>query len=550
VPLAAPVARGRGGQRSADEIDDREPRELPDEGVADPFPRERSRGSLTRLRSATRHILPVSPVTRTSPASSETAPSARRGRSGPRQAGSAPAYTPPRYTRLLADAGLLRGRRSYGFGPPSWFSWRTGAGVSVTVMLGARGSLVDEASVGRIDLTSNHHCRNITIRSWGIAMSAETASSATLLIVEDDPAIREILRLLMHDRYNVVFAEDGPPALDMLRTWRPDMVLLDLGLPGMDGFDVLSRIRATAPGLPVTVLTATVTTGDVVRAMRLGAFDYVTKPFRDEELLTKIGEALSGRLGRSHTDPRGLQSVRGDPGRPRCLVLAGHIGTAGSLKLVLERYVTTDVATEGISALRMLGVAIPHCMICDDEAWDAQGSTLVSVLRSRDPTCRVILFTRADVRDTRDRGGRHLVDVLVPQSAGLPELVRQTLFVADLSRPGFHSAWRFSGRVLAVMDYLRLRYAEEVTVEAVAGAIRLSRSRLAELFQTEVGVSVMQYVMALRVEVAKLLLARASLNLEEVATLAGFCDASHFSRVFREHTGSRPGAYRQEFARM
>jgi CheY-like chemotaxis protein len=76
-----------------------------------------------------------------------------------------------------------------------------------------------------------------------------------VLVVEDDRTVREALDLILSERYGVLHAADGPPALEAVRTEPPDLILLDLGLPTMDGLDVLVRVKQLAPSVPVIVVT-------------------------------------------------------------------------------------------------------------------------------------------------------------------------------------------------------------------------------------------------------------------------------------------------------
>jgi DNA-binding response OmpR family regulator len=110
-----------------------------------------------------------------------------------------------------------------------------------------------------------------------------------LLVVEDDPAIAEPLaRALRRDGYDVDVRADGASALARANRGDVDMVLLDLGLPDIDGMDVCRRVRAESPGLPILMLTARADELDTVIGLDAGADDYVTKPFRLAELLARV----------------------------------------------------------------------------------------------------------------------------------------------------------------------------------------------------------------------------------------------------------------------
>jgi CheY-like chemotaxis protein len=120
---------------------------------------------------------------------------------------------------------------------------------------------------------------------------------ATLAVVEDNADNRLLLRAILGDIYSLVEYETGADALAGLARTRPDVVLLDISLPGMDGTEVLRRIRGDAGlcTLPVIALTAHAMSGDREKFLAAGFDDYVTKPIVDEtRLLTAIKHLLTG----------------------------------------------------------------------------------------------------------------------------------------------------------------------------------------------------------------------------------------------------------------
>jgi DNA-binding response OmpR family regulator len=129
-----------------------------------------------------------------------------------------------------------------------------------------------------------------------------------LLVVEDDPTIAEPLaRALRRDGYDVDVHGDGASALARARRGDVDMVVLDLGLPDIDGMDVCRRLRAESRGLPILMLTARADELDTVIGLDAGADDYVTKPFRLAELLARVRAVMRrGQVGSAVQEVRDI----------------------------------------------------------------------------------------------------------------------------------------------------------------------------------------------------------------------------------------------------
>jgi DNA-binding response OmpR family regulator len=118
---------------------------------------------------------------------------------------------------------------------------------------------------------------------------------ATVLLVDDDPKIRDLLRLYVErEGHRALFAADGETALDTALRARPDLVVLDVMLPGLDGFEVSRRIR-DASDVPILLLTARSGEGDKVIGLDMGADDYVIKPFSPRELMARVRALLRRR---------------------------------------------------------------------------------------------------------------------------------------------------------------------------------------------------------------------------------------------------------------
>jgi len=174
-------------------------------------------------------------------------------------------------------------------------------------------------------------------------VSTTTAVRPTVLVVDDDPGMRESFRLILEDEFDVLDTADGPEALDLLRGTSVDLVLLDVRLPGMDGLAVLEQMKLMDADLDVILITAVKTVRSAVTAMKLGAFDYLTKPFDEEEVLSAIRRALERRaLQREVTFLRSELARREDaegivgqsPAIQRLLQVIGQVARTDATVLV------------------------------------------------------------------------------------------------------------------------------------------------------------------------------------------------------------------------
>ena len=119
---------------------------------------------------------------------------------------------------------------------------------------------------------------------------------ATLLVADDDPGLRESLeRTLSREGYRVVLASDGRAALERFQSGGIDLIVTDLKMPGLTGLELLRAAKTIAPDVDVILLTAFGTVEEAVKAMKDGAYDFLTKPFRREQLIKLIDKALERR---------------------------------------------------------------------------------------------------------------------------------------------------------------------------------------------------------------------------------------------------------------
>ena len=147
--------------------------------------------------------------------------------------------------------------------------------------------------------------------------SQQSRTEAHLLVVDDEPNIRDLLASsLRFAGFEVSIAGDGNGALKTVEKTSPDLVVLDVMLPGMDGFDVCRAIRRVSD-VPIVMLTARSDTSDVVTGLEAGADDYVPKPFKPKELIARVRARLRGREESQADEGLTLQDLTID--------VAGHV---------------------------------------------------------------------------------------------------------------------------------------------------------------------------------------------------------------------------------
>lgn len=175
-----------------------------------------------------------------------------------------------------------------------------------------------------------------------------TTHALKILVIDDEAPIRKFLRIsLSGEGYNITEAESGKEGLRLTNSIKPDLIILDLGLPDLDGLDVLEGIRGWSP-VPVLVLSARTTGDEKVEALDRGADDYVTKPFDMNELLARIrAAARRGSLSGSDSAPDAV-----DVGTFSIDLAAGRVTRdGGSVRLTPTEYHLLEVLARNIGRL-------------------------------------------------------------------------------------------------------------------------------------------------------------------------------------------------------
>ena len=119
-----------------------------------------------------------------------------------------------------------------------------------------------------------------------------SSSKHTILICDDEEGIRESFKLILDGKYDLKFAVTGIEAVDMLKTLSPDVMLLDIKMPKMHGMEILKQVKRLRPLLPVIIVTGYQSVEMAQEALKLGAADYIPKPFESKQILKAVEQSL------------------------------------------------------------------------------------------------------------------------------------------------------------------------------------------------------------------------------------------------------------------
>lgn len=332
----------------------------------------------------------------------------------------------------------------------------------------------------------------------------------TVLAVDDEQAILDSICLELEADFDVVTATSGAEALDLLAQRHVDIVLLDLRMPEMDGEEVLRRLSSTRIRPPVIVISVVRQTETVVECMKLGAADYLTKPWERDELPATI--------------LRNLRPVKAAPG---VLLVSDDAAALVPVQLALHfhvRVTAMSVATAMTSNLRALVVVL--------HAPDAAAVSALSGLPARFPGSAVVWVSNDPSVD--------------PGLVALPNRLDLILdhidkVLGDLVPPRAH----LSRTLMAAVDLMVRHCRDPLTVDEIAHRVELSEDHLIRIFRQAFGLPAAAYYVRLRIAVACRLLSDTDEKVDDVAHRVGYSGAANLSRAFKEVMGVRPGEYRR-----
>jgi DNA-binding NarL/FixJ family response regulator len=368
-----------------------------------------------------------------------------------------------------------------------------------------------------------------------------------VLVVDDDAGVRDALHVILDDEYEVLDAADGKSTLNAVQSRDVSLILLDILLPDVDGIEILQELGTVSPNVPIIMVTAVKTVRTAVTAMKLGAVDYITKPFQEEELLASIRRTLDQKARRASND-HDAQSESCAPGRraKRVMIVEGGVGWRATLAVALERVGPVETVGIAENALSEAMNFRPNCVVLHAERSPSEAVRFLGGLHAQLPTCAVLVIS-----DNLHFQASSIWEALSIRGVVRPPVDVGTLLnrINTLVDPFVQSGsvWPRLGRAVSrVVGSLSTHFGENLSVDDLARAAGISGSHLAHLFRAETGMTIRTFLTKVRVEIARDLMMHTDENLADIAAAAGFFDASHLSRVFRAVRGKRPSEYRRQ----
>ncbi|MCR8636490.1 response regulator [Paenibacillus radicis (ex Xue et al. 2023)] len=382
-----------------------------------------------------------------------------------------------------------------------------------------------------------------------------------ILIVDDETVIREGIQRTLHNRfpqYRIHHAANAEQAISLLHEHRIHIVLTDILMPGMTGLELMNVSRHRHPHLKWVVISAYSEFAYAQEAVRLGAKDYLLKPI-GKEMLTEMIDKLSMEIvketelteeaevlkrNRKYLQEAVFQRFAAglDTGR---IDMGPIIDQHPHFRLIM-------VKMESDKPVRLENFIIENVMA---ELIERYGRGFVTVHDSQSLLGLITLQNEASLPELLSELRTHLIKYLrvpfqimhterIQHFEAVPEEV-QRMRQASTIQIYEHYVSGGDRAVEVAQQYIRSHYQEELSLEKVAAIVYLNPVYFSQLFKQKTGQGFKEYVIQLRLDQAKLLLANPKLKLADIAERIGYKDMRHFTQVFRKKYGVTPSEFRQ-----
>lgn len=340
-----------------------------------------------------------------------------------------------------------------------------------------------------------------------------------ILLADDEELERQVLGFTLRNSGLPVEisgeAANGQEALDQAQRLKPDLIIMDIKMPGLDGIEATRQIKTLFPATEVIILTAYGRFSYSQQAIKAQASDYLLKPIQPEQLIRAVELALD-RLSHKRfqlapaVDFTGLEDQ----------VKVGHLeGAKQNLSLLLE-----NLNDNGMN---------PSTARLNSFAWRLLVIVVQVALSMGADSTKVTAFEDDRVKE-------------LPKISSLEEMklwgevtLEKCIRLLDANQQADDQA-----QVQKIMDYIECNYAQDITLNLVATYVHFSPAYLSRIFTKKTGIGFTQYLTQVRLKKAQQKLRMSAETIDQIAAATGFSSSSYFSAVFKRHVGITPSEYR------
>ena len=360
-----------------------------------------------------------------------------------------------------------------------------------------------------------------------------TQEQYQVLIVDDEPSNLRVLSGILESWVQLKFATSGKSAVETALSYPPDLILLDINMPGMDGLTACEILKKTPKinQIPVIFLTAHDSIEVKEQAFIAGAVDYITKPFTVKEVKLRVEAQI--KLFRLTQD----------------LIEKNHqldqaLNSMSSGFIMLDPDLNIKVCNKDFEKM----FEIPSELL-------SLGSNFYDVIRFR------ALRQDYGKREANYHINEQIKLINVEDQLKIYEDVTPSGSLIEVRQTKTEFGWSIhyvdltvnrilvqDHRITKVLDFINNHLNEDINVESMASIANMSRYHFMRIFKEELDCSLMQYVYQRRIEKSIMLLKRNAKSISEIAEICGFASSQHFDRTFKIAKGEAPTAYRNRYS--
>lgn len=341
-----------------------------------------------------------------------------------------------------------------------------------------------------------------------------------ILLVDDEELERKILRLtLQNSDLPITILEDaasGREALEKVRLTRPDLIIMDIKMPGIDGIEATKQIKALYPAIEVIMLTAYSKFSYSQQAIKAQATDYLLKPIQPQQLIQAVKQALD-RLSFKKFQPGPAMDLT----KLEEQIKTGNLKEGKRQLTLLFELLASTKHTPSTTMLNSFGLRL---MVIVVQAALSAGADPTEVTSIENDLAQELSHI-SSLEDLKSWG-----EIMLEKCISL--------------LGSNHSFNQVLTLVRKAMDYIESNYANNLSLNLVATHVHVSPPYLSRIFNEKTGVGFTEYLTQVRLKKAKQQLRMSSQTIDQIAIATGFSSSSYFSAIFKKHEGITPSEYR------